>query len=270
MFGTLFWNLAIKHEFRKGVQFVNDWMSQHCRLCTIGDDKGRSALSDFTRFLVDTQAAGQTCFGLISQTFFAIFQIRPTPDSVELINMYMSTQEEHYHQAPRGVCVCVPRLPDTFNVRYVIAAIDATVWPTDGVLDQVGMMNTILSMGVTHVGHLQLPVLQAQTSMTTVCKNKRKIEDALLTADTDFSQALTLIFAKETVRANSDKRATTQQCLVCVSGRGNKWMESSECLSAGLLGPLPLITVSEMQGYDSETRPGAAARVEQNLGHALQ
>ena len=106
MFGTLFWNLAIKHEFRKGVQFVNDWMSQHCRLCTIGDDKGRSALSDFTRFLVDTQAAGQTCFGLISQTFFAVFQIRPTPDSVELINMYMSTQEEHYHQAPRGVCVC--------------------------------------------------------------------------------------------------------------------------------------------------------------------
>ena len=119
-------------------------------------------------------------------------------------------------------------------------------------------------MSTNNVGHIQLPVVQASTSISAVVKHKRKIEDALLKADVDFSNQMTLSFAKESLRAGSDKRPGAQTCFVAMVGKGNKWAEA-DCVVNGVLGPLPLINVSDMQGYDAETRPSPAQRVEQTL-----
>ena len=146
----------------------------------------------------------------------------------------------------------------------MIPAVDATVWPNDGLLEQVGMLNTICSMSSNNIGHIQLPLSQAQTTMSAVVKHKRKIEDALLKADVDFSHEITLGFSKETVRAGSDKRPVTQKCLIIMVGKGNRWMDS-ECITTGILGPLTVCNVSDMQGYDAESRPSPSARVEQTL-----
>lgn len=155
---------------------------------------------------------------------------------------------------------CVTRV----FLRYVIAAIDATVWPNDGLLEQLSALNTICSMSMFNVGHIQLPLIQAQPSQSAIIKHKRKIEDALLKADADFSSQLTLCFQKDTLRAGSDKRAVTQPCLVAMVGKQNKWLES-EGVTSGVMGPLPVCSVSDMQGYDADTRPSPSARVEQIL-----
>ena len=45
----------------------------------------------------------------------------------------------------------------------------------------------------------------------------------------------------------------------------NLW-SMSEAVASGVVDNLPLIKVADMMGYDAETRPGAAARAEQQLG----
>lgn len=94
--------------------------------------------------------------------------------------------------------------------------------------------------------------------MNTVVKNTHRLQLALLNGD--------LIFAKEGSRQGSDKRPLTQNCAAISTGKACRWQES-EALQNSALGPLPLLKVSEMQGYDPEsgTRPGAAARLEQML-----
>ena len=147
-----------------------------------------------------------------------------------------------------------------------MAAIDSTVWSyNDAVQDQIQMLSSIVNMGNCCVGYVQLPAYQAQTSMAAVLKRRRLVEDALLKKDIDFSTPITLQFQKETVRAGVDKRPTSQQALLCVTDKQNKWLESQP-VQVGVIGPLPVVSVRDMQGYDSETKPGAAARAEQPFG----
>lgn len=144
---------------------------------------------------------------------------------------------------------------------------DATVWPTktEQATEALNMLCNICSLGQGNIGHIQLPQVHSQTSLGAVCKNRNRIQDSLLKAGMDFSQTLTLGFSKETVRAGSEKRPATQSCFVATGGKTSKW-SSSEMLQAGLLNNLPLIKVSDMEGYDAESRPNAAQRMEQNLG----
>jgi hypothetical protein len=149
--------------------------------------------------------------------------------------------------------------------RFIPAAIDSTIWSyNDSVAEQIQMLSTLANMGPCAVGYIQLPAFQAQTTMPTLLKRKRLVEDSLLKKDIDFSNAVTLHFQKESVRAGVDKRPTSQQALLCFTGRQNKWL-SSAAVSNGVIGPLPIVSVSDMQGYDPESKPGAAARAEQFL-----
>ena len=65
----------------------------------------------------------------------------------------------------------------------------------------------------------------------------------------------------------TDKRPLTQSCVSPFATKVCKWQES-EAHQSGILQGLPLVKVSDMEGYDPENgqRPGAAARLEQNLG----
>ena len=153
--------------------------------------------------------------------------------------------------------------------RYVVCAVDATIWPssTQYMLDCVGLMQNICSLGPSNVGHLQLPNFHQAITMNALIKHKRKLEDALLKSDLDFTQALTLMFCKDaTSRQGADKRPLTQPCVVAFAGKGCKWQES-DAVSSAVIGQLPLLKVSDMQGYDPETgaRPSVASRLEQTL-----
>lgn len=43
-------------------------------------------------------------------------------------------------------------------LRYVVCAIDATLWSGDVIMEAVKMLNTIVSMGSGNVGYIQLPI----------------------------------------------------------------------------------------------------------------
>ncbi|CAK9014178.1 FO synthase subunit 1, partial [Durusdinium trenchii] len=148
---------------------------------------------------------------------------------------------------------------------YVIASLDATVWPVSApIMDCLTMLTNVCALNPGNVGHIQLPQVQAQTTLSAVTKHRHQVELALLKADMDFSTSLTLAFQKESARSGADKRPASQVCLIAYSGKTCKW-NSSDMLQNGFLGGVPLIKVSDMEGYDAETRPGAAARVEQIL-----
>ena len=150
------------------------------------------------------------------------------------------------------------------SCRYVICSMDTTVWQqtNEYYVERLGLLMNVCSMGANNAGHIQWPVCQPQTSLGAVTNHRRKLEDQLLNAEVDFSQSLTLFYTKESARSGSDRRPTSQNCSVTFSGRACKWL-SSEIVSAGVLGSLELVPVSQMQGYDADNRPSAGARAEQ-------
>ncbi len=148
----------------------------------------------------------------------------------------------------------------------MVVTLDATVWQSKAevVTDALELLCNVCAMGQTNVGHVQLPQMHQQTNLSAVTKNRIKLQEHLLRAQIDFSHTLTLTFSKESVRSGSDKRPATQTCLVTFDGKNCKWL-SSEMLLTGVVGPLPLMKVSDMEGYEAESRPGAAQRIEQTL-----
>lgn len=151
-------------------------------------------------------------------------------------------------------------------LRYVICVIDATLWSGDTIPEALNKLGTLVSMSSCHLGVVQLPVLHASTSLGATLKHTRRIQDILLQADLDFSTSLTMTYTRDNaLRSNSDKRPVTQSCALVTGGKAStsKWAES-ECFQ-GIFGPLPLIPVSEMQGYDPDNKPAPAQRVSQKL-----
>ena len=159
-------------------------------------------------------------------------------------------------------------MPECKVLRYVISAIDATLWAGEAVTDAVTKLATVVAMSSCNVGHIQLPVQHASTSLSATVKHTRKIQDLLLSADLDFSTNLTLTFSKDSSTTRiSDRRLVTQSCALVTGGKSrsaNKWVES-ECFQSGVIGPLPLIPVSEMQSYDVDNKPAPGQRVAESL-----
>ena len=118
------------------------------------------------------------------------------------------------------------------------------------------------------MGHIQPPQFHAATTMKAIFKHRHLIENETVKWDIEVKQGVSLLFAKDAARQGADKRSLTQACIAVSSGKGNPWAES-EALQSGVLGPLPLIKVSDMQGYDPDSgaKPSPASRVEQILGH---
>ena len=147
---------------------------------------------------------------------------------------------------------------------------DATVWPADikYVTNCVEVLRQILNTNLQSLGHVQMPVVQAQTSVNAQLKHKRLFEDNLLTRDLDLSHSVTMAFKKE-AEHRQDKRNGTQHAYAVHSGHmrfSQSLWASSDAVARGFIDNLPLIKVSDMIGYDADNRPGAAARAEQFLG----
>lgn len=161
---------------------------------------------------------------------------------------------------------CIPgSFPLLPKFRFIVAAVDQTVWSAnDSVAEQLSMLSTIVNMGGTSVGYIQMPTFQAQTALQPLVKRRRIVEDTLLKSDVDFTNQLVLLFQKDSVRTNVDKRPSSQVCMIVVGGKQNKWLESA-AIQSQVIPQVPVCSVSEMQGYDTDSKPGAAARAEQCL-----
>ncbi|CAK9105767.1 Uncharacterized protein SCF082_LOCUS49288, partial [Durusdinium trenchii] len=152
---------------------------------------------------------------------------------------------------------------NTTGTTHVICSIDATLWPASNqyMLDSVSLMQNVCALGPQNVGLVQNPVFHAGTTMQALVKHSRRLEDALMKSELDITQRVTLLFQKEAARQGSDKRPLTQVAVSPVASKACKWSDC-EVHQTGLVGPLPLVRVSDMEGYDPENglRPGAGAR----------
>lgn len=145
-------------------------------------------------------------------------------------------------------------------VRYVLIALDATIYPADaGYLDSaLQIVSTVCHFGPHVVAHVQLPVPQSNTNTNALLRHTRSIEDALHTRGIDVTHKLSLNFVKPSDSTLNDKRKMLQSCMACsVDSEKLHWQPPS------IVSPLPLIRINEMRGYDSDARPGPTARAEQ-------
>lgn len=146
--------------------------------------------------------------------------------------------------------------------RHALVLLDATVYPADNVYLQNALKNltTAAHFGNHVLGHLQLPVLQSNTTSKALLKHTRLIEDALVGSGISPHTRVTLQFTLPPDGAASDKRKLSQACIACASDPDKlSWM------TPPVIGPLPLCKISDMKGYDAEQRPGPSARAEQSL-----
>ena len=103
---------------------------------------------------------------------------------------------------------------------------------------------------------------QQQTSVTALLKHRSHLLHFMVNSQLDPTCELALIFDKAACQHSGDKRKMVHPCHFVTSnahGGQNSWFSSSVS-DSGSIGPCPLIRVSEMVGYDPDSRPGAAAR----------
>ena len=155
--------------------------------------------------------------------------------------------------------------------RFTLVLVDATILPANsGYMTSVlNMTKTILNMADLNCAHLQCPIPQSQTQPPALLKHQRFIEDNLLLGGCDVTSRASLHFDKSQCRS-TDTRSSMQLFLVVTSNSfaGNQWKDSS-VLQRNSIGPVPLIRVADMIGFDSEIRLGASARAEQILDHHI-
>ena len=123
-------------------------------------------------------------------------------------------------------------------------------------------------MSAETCAHIQLPVVQSNTSPAAVLKNRRKIEDALGSASLDVLNSVTQLYDKSEARSN-DNRKTVQPAMVVTftAHHANPWHQSN-AFTTGTIGPAKLIAVANMLGVDREHGPpSVGARTEQTLGN---
>jgi len=157
--------------------------------------------------------------------------------------------------------------------RLVLALMDLTSWPNDASLlgGCLQAFTGILNMSPAHTaGFMLQPLAHAQTNPMIVLKNRRKLEDSCIAAQLDIMTQVYVSFVKDSRASSSDRRQNVQSALFLTSlacQNENPWCQG-EVFRIQTLQSIPLIKVSDMLGYDSESRPSPSARVDQTLGYA--
>ena len=148
-------------------------------------------------------------------------------------------------------------------LRYTLAVLDFTVFPANAMVMKSALetLSLVLNLGPQNLGHIQLPITQSNTTPAAMVKHRRSIEDFFLSNTIDITQSVGLHLRKPSDAHASDRRGCLQSCLaVCQDARKSSWA------APVLIGPLDLVKVSDMIGYEADQRPGATARAEQRLG----
>lgn len=110
------------------------------------------------------------------------------------------------------------------------------------------------------------PASIAAITQQALLKNRRKVEDTLGKSGLDVLHTVS-VFLNKSSSMTSDKRKTSTPALfltTVLSQADNRWLPSQAWISQSI-GPVPLIRVSDMRGYEADQKPSAAARIEQIL-----
>lgn len=93
----------------------------------------------------------------------------------------------------------------------------------------------------------------------------------MVKAGLDVTRKITLFLDKQSP-GESDKRKISQPCLMVSSTTqgeaDNEWFQSNAWFQQ-CIGPISVIKVSEMVGYDPDCPPGPSARMAQNYAYCL-
>lgn len=154
------------------------------------------------------------------------------------------------------------------NQRLVLALMDCTVMPANGtyVTSALTIMSSICNLSSNNAGFAQLPLQHSQITQQALLKNRRKVEDTLGKSGLDVLHTVS-VFLNKSSSMTSDKRKTSTPALfltTVLSQADNRWLPSQAWISQSI-GPVPLIRVSDMRGYEADQKPSAAARIEQIL-----
>lgn len=148
-------------------------------------------------------------------------------------------------------------------MRYTLGFMDCTVFTAHSMLLKVALssLSTVVNLGPQNVAHVQLPIPHSNTTVTALSKHRRIIEDHFLSAHLDFTHSVAVFVQKPPDAPASDRRGGIHPALsICPTNRQCSWTPPD------MVGPVNLVRVSDMLGYDPESRPGATARIEQNFG----
>lgn len=128
-------------------------------------------------------------------------------------------------------------------------------------------MTNLLSMSSSNVGWLQYPQMQTQTSLQALIKHRHDLENLFLKNRLNCQFSIQILFSKPD-SSSRDKRSLCQQAVALCHGNFDlPAFAESNALKEGKVGPCPLLRISEFQGFDDDSKPGPASRVEQILGN---
>ena len=141
------------------------------------------------------------------------------------------------------------------------------MWPANSnyLNEAVSHMATVLAMSSSHIGFVQYPVIKSQTNQTTLVKHRHALDLLLLKAGLTAYHMVQIAYDKPDSSAR-DTRCLPQLAMVVFHANFDAcdFMES-RAVKEGRFGPVPLIRVADMIGFDEARRPAPSARTEQML-----
>ena len=161
--------------------------------------------------------------------------------------------------------------------RYIMCFVDTTVFPANGPHLQAAVQTlaTLLSMSSNMVGLVLYPLFQSQTTANALVKHKHLLDNSLMKGGLTLVNPVQVLFSKPDSTAR-DNRPLSQPAMACFHTHFGQhdFQQKSGAVRQGKMGPCPLLRIADFLGYDGDlAKPGASARVEQNLdlvwGYAL-
>ena len=141
------------------------------------------------------------------------------------------------------------------------------MWPANSnyLNEAVSHMATVLAMSSSHIGFVQYPVIKSQTNQTTLVKHRHALDLLLLKAGLTAYHMVQIAYDKPDSSAR-DTRCLSQLAMVVFHANFDAcdFMER-RAVKEGRFGPVPLIRVADMIGFDEARRPAPSARTEQML-----
>ena len=115
------------------------------------------------------------------------------------------------------------------------------------------------------IGLVLFPVWQSQTSEAALVKHRQQLENALMKGGLSVLNTIQVLYAKPDSSAKDNRNLHQLALATFHTHFGSHSFQQCAPVREGKLGPAPLLKIAEFRGYDSDSKPGASARVEQNL-----
>ena len=243
---------------RTGKDYVDAWMREKCHLIRMAEDQDvNTLLPEFMRYIEQFRGiAGSKC--PVRMIFLWDIGLRRIVNVSPALGFNLTLEDPQ----PK------PEITLSFfeACRYIVCLVDFTSMPANAkqVQSSMNVLSTVLGMGSTNIGHVQMPLFHKQTKENTVMNHRRNIEEMMLKGGLSREKEIILLFDKSDCRG-TDARSSHQICIAGYHKQFQSGFSRSTAFDEGRIGPVPLLPVSEFYGYDEAAKPGPAERTETTL-----